>query len=70
MGKGRGGSYLVDWTRYDREYQAFSPGTTLLHRAIEDLIADRPGVLMNLGYGSPRRDSRSTNVRNPAIPPG
>jgi hypothetical protein len=65
MGKQLGQTYLIDWTRYDRVFRTFSPGTTLLHLAIEDLIMERPGALINLGYGSAKSSFRSTNESHP-----
>jgi hypothetical protein len=52
---------LVLKTVYDPAYAAFSPGTVLLHLVIEDLI--NKGVThINMGYGDPLHELRSTNV--------
>lgn len=61
MGNEYGETYMVDWTRYNREFRELSPGTTMLYLAIEDLIRQQRFTLINLGYGSPKCEFRSTN---------
>ncbi len=63
MGKQSGQTYLVDWTRFHRGWRAYSPGTTLLYLAIEDLIEHTSTASINMGYGDPKRDYCSTNDR-------
>jgi hypothetical protein len=57
-----GGTLVVRRTLHAPAYQVLSPGVALLHMVIEDLITDRPGCLVNLGYGSREHDSHSTHV--------
>jgi hypothetical protein len=52
----------VDGFRHDDEFDAQSPGTCLLHKIVEELIAGRSIRLINLGYGPPHHDIRATNV--------
>jgi hypothetical protein len=54
--------YMLDVTRHDPEYEAYSPGSCLLHMVIEQLIGGQSTSLINLGYGDPNRDYRATNV--------
>jgi hypothetical protein len=44
------------------EYAAFSPGVGLLHLVIEYLINDKRVTSINLAYGDPKLDSRSTTI--------
>jgi hypothetical protein len=39
-----------------------SPGTVLLHLVIEDVINNQGVTLVNMGYGDPGHELRSTNV--------
>jgi hypothetical protein len=55
--------FVVDFTLYDPEYEKFSPGTTALYLAIEDLLGHRPVRLINLGYGAARHEFRSTGMK-------
>jgi hypothetical protein len=54
--------YMLDITRHDPEYDAYSPGACLLHMVIEQLIGRRSLRLINFGYGDPQHDYRTTNV--------
>jgi hypothetical protein len=40
---------------YDKRFSSLSPGATMLHLMIEDLLGDRPARLINFGFGEPRR---------------
>jgi hypothetical protein len=62
-GKQHRAIYVVDYTFYHPDYEKFSPGTTALHLAIEDLLVHRPARSINLGYGVARHEFRSTGVR-------
>jgi hypothetical protein len=57
-----GPTYLLAKTLHDPGYNAYSPGTTLLHMAIEHLITLKTITRINLCYGNPAHDFRSTNV--------
>ena len=63
IGKCHGSTYLIDRTTYDASWGELSPGATLLHLAIEDLIETRGMERINLGYGSPKGDYPETNER-------
>jgi CelD/BcsL family acetyltransferase involved in cellulose biosynthesis len=54
--------FMLDITRHDREYEAYSPGSCLLHMVIEQLIGGRSTNLINLGYGDPNAEYRATNL--------
>ena len=53
--------YTVTDMAHNREFAAFSPGTTTLYLAIEDLLAHRPVGLIDMGFGEPRH-RHSTQV--------
>jgi hypothetical protein len=53
---------LLDKTLHNHNYNAYSPGTCLLHMVVEQLIQERRAGLINLGYGYPSQESSSTNV--------
>jgi CelD/BcsL family acetyltransferase involved in cellulose biosynthesis len=57
-----GRTFLLGGTIYDPEYAPFSAASALLHMVIEDLIKSCGITLINLGYGQPRHEYRSTNV--------
>jgi len=67
MGKEFGDTLLVDWTRDNRDFRDLSPGTTLLHLAIEDLIGQQRFSTIHLGHGSSKCEFRSTNTSAPFI---
>ncbi len=54
--------FMMDITRHDPEYEAYSPGSCLLHLVIEQLIGSQSIRVINLGYGDPHHDYRATNV--------
>ncbi len=45
------GRYLLDDTGYDAEFAALGLGSALVQLAVQDLIAKRPGELIDFGYG-------------------
>jgi len=53
---------LIGETVYDPAYAEFSPGCTLLHMVIEDLINHGRMKLINLGYSARESFHASTNV--------
>jgi hypothetical protein len=53
--------YLHSFLR-DRKLDRFSPGTTLVHLVVEDLIRRGSVDLVDLGFGEPQYTQRSTNV--------
>ena len=56
--------HLYSFVR-DRKLDRFSPGTTLLHLIVEDLIRRGAADLIDLGFGEPRYMHSSTNVTEP-----
>lgn len=57
-----GSVFTVERTLHDQGYNAFSPGTCLLHMVVEQLLAGGSARLINLGYGSPNHDYRATHT--------
>jgi CelD/BcsL family acetyltransferase involved in cellulose biosynthesis len=55
-------TFLAGQTIYDPEYAAYSPGAALLHIVVEALIGEKSVTAINLGYGDPQAEYRSTNV--------
>jgi CelD/BcsL family acetyltransferase involved in cellulose biosynthesis len=56
--------YLHSFLR-DRNLDRFSPGTTLFHLVVEDLIRRGSVDLIDLGFGEPHYTHSSTNVTEP-----
>jgi hypothetical protein len=54
--------YYVSFILHQRGLARLSPGTVLLHLAIEDLIQHRPAGLINFGFGDPVYRFNSTQV--------
>ena len=57
-----GKTYMLGATLHDPAYDAFSPGTTLFHLVVEDLIKDKRVASINLGYGYSRYGHRTTSM--------
>ncbi|MFL5341306.1 MAG: GNAT family N-acetyltransferase, partial [Gemmataceae bacterium] len=57
-----GTTYTVDTTLYDSAFARFSPGTTMMHLAIQDLLSHRPVNLIDFGYGKPTHDQQPPRV--------
>jgi CelD/BcsL family acetyltransferase involved in cellulose biosynthesis len=57
--------YHLDGTPRDRGLDRFSPGSTAVHMAIEDLIRSTPIRRIDLGFGEPAYPHSSTNVTEP-----
>jgi CelD/BcsL family acetyltransferase involved in cellulose biosynthesis len=62
MGYQFGKTFVLGATIHDPEYAAFSPGVALLHLVIERLINEKEVAAINLAYGNPESEYRSTNV--------
>ncbi len=62
LGYQYGSVFVVERTLHDQGYNAFSPGTCLLHTVVEQLLAAGSTRLINLGYGSPGHDYRATHT--------
>jgi CelD/BcsL family acetyltransferase involved in cellulose biosynthesis len=58
-----GATYTIDTTLYDRRLARLSPGSTMTHLALEDLLTHRPVRLVDFGYGNP-----SHNQQPPRVP--
>jgi Acetyltransferase (GNAT) domain len=58
-----GGVYMLGETRYNPAYEKHSPGTSLFHLAIEDLLSnnDMKPKLVSLGYGGPHASYETMN---------
>jgi CelD/BcsL family acetyltransferase involved in cellulose biosynthesis len=54
--------YHLDGTPRDRSLDRFSPGSSAVQLAIEDLIRSTPIRRIDLGFGSPAYSHSSTNV--------
>ncbi len=66
IGYRHGDVCLVDCTLYSQAFARFSPGSVLLHLAVEDLI-DRGGVrLIDFGFGDPLYNSSALTRREAA----
>jgi hypothetical protein len=59
------GVYHMDWVSRDRHLDRFSPGTTALHLAIEDLLRETSIRRIDLGYSYPAYSHSATNVVEP-----
>ncbi len=59
------GVYHLDGIPRDRSLDRFSPGSTALHLAIEDLIRSTSIRRIDMGFGSPAYPYSSTNVTEP-----
>jgi hypothetical protein len=46
----------------DRKYQHLSPGTSVVHLALQDVIDNLSMVRADFGYGRPKQEFRSTHV--------
>jgi CelD/BcsL family acetyltransferase involved in cellulose biosynthesis len=57
-----GAAYSVDITLFDPALARFSPGTTMVHLAIADLLNHRPVRLIDFGYGKPSHDQQPRRV--------
>jgi hypothetical protein len=53
--------YSVSSLGHNRELAKFSPGTTTLYLAVEDLLSHRPVDTIDMGFGEPRH-RHSTQV--------
>jgi Acetyltransferase (GNAT) domain len=62
LGYQSGKTFQLGNIAHDPEYAAFSPGVALLHLVIEYLINDKRTTSINLAYGDPKLDSRSTTI--------
>jgi hypothetical protein len=58
-------AYHLDAIFRDRSLDRFSPGSTALHLAIEDLIRNTPIRRIDLGFGEPTYTHSSTNAVEP-----
>lgn len=56
------GTYHIHNILYDQDKAEYSPGTSVLHLAIEDLIDNLKISLIDYGYGSPEHSYQSSNV--------
>jgi hypothetical protein len=65
MGLKYRGVYHVDSMPRDRSLDRFSPGSTAVHLAIEDLIQDTSMHRIDTGFGSPAHPHSATNVTEP-----
>jgi len=59
------GVYHLNGILRDRSLDRFSPGSTAIHLAIEDLIRSTSIRRIDLGFGSPAYPNSSTNVTEP-----
>jgi hypothetical protein len=59
------GRFSMEVIARNRALDRFSPGTAVLHRAIEDLIHDEAVGHIDLGMGLPRYRHAATNVVEP-----
>jgi hypothetical protein len=57
--------YYLNSLMHDPAFDRFSPGATLLHLLVEDLIRRRSVDLIDLGFGEPAYQHSSTNVTEP-----
>jgi CelD/BcsL family acetyltransferase involved in cellulose biosynthesis len=57
-----GDTFTVDVTLYDHSVARLSPGSTMTHLAIEDLLAHRPVRLVDFGYGQPSHEQQPPRV--------
>jgi len=48
-------TYFALQTLYSKKYAAFSPGASILHLAIEDMLAERPVRRIEFGFGEPKQ---------------
>lgn len=48
-------TYFALQTLYSKKYAAFSPGASILHLAIEDLLAERRVQRIEFGFGEPKQ---------------
>src|SRR5262249_48601764 len=62
------GVYYLNSLLRDRTLDRFSPGTTLLHLLMEDLIQRRAAKLIDLGFGETRYKHSATNVTEARAP--
>jgi hypothetical protein len=65
VGMQYGGVYYVDSIPRNFSFDRFSPGSTTLHLAIEDLIRHTSIRRIDLGFGSPAYSHCSTNIVEP-----
>jgi hypothetical protein len=65
LGSIHGRRYCLDSLPRDRDFDRFSPGATLLHLLIEDLIRQRSVRLIDLGFGEPKYKHATTNRTEP-----
>ncbi|WP_367850203.1 GNAT family N-acetyltransferase [Rhodoferax sp. WC2427] len=56
------GTYHIHNILYDQDKAEYSPGTSILHLAIEDMIDNLKISLIDYGYGSPEHSHQSSNV--------
>lgn len=63
IGMKAAGTYHIHNIIYAQDKAAYSPGTSVLHLAIEDLIDNLKISLIDYGYGSPEHSHLSSNVQ-------
>jgi hypothetical protein len=56
------GTYHIHNILYDQNKAEYSPGTSILHMAIEDIIDNLKISLIDYGYGNPEHSHQSANV--------
>ena len=62
LGTRWGRNYHLHEIVHDESLSEFSPGTSILHLAIESLIQEFGFAIIDLGYGTPAHGNRSSNV--------
>jgi hypothetical protein len=60
------GVYFESDTHYRKDLAKFSPGTSLMYLAVEDLINHRPATMINMGFGGPAYTSSATVIQKAA----
>jgi CelD/BcsL family acetyltransferase involved in cellulose biosynthesis len=58
-----GETYTVDISLYDPALARLSPGTTMTHLAVADLLSHRPVRLIDFGYGNPSHEQQPPRVQ-------